>query len=62
MSEKILFKDLSFINEEFIEKNSSWRVIPQSDSTYLLLTGDNLYLSEKEERMDSVYLEMAQSW
>lgn len=62
MSEKILFKDLSFINEEFIEKNSSWRVIPQSDSTYLLLTGDNLYLNEKEERMDSVYLEMAESW
>jgi len=62
MSEIVLRKNLDFIDSEFLETHSSWRIIPQSDSTYLLLTGDSLYLNEKEERMDSVYLEMAQSW
>lgn len=55
------FKDLDFINEDLLKKDS-WRIIPDNSGGYSLMDGATIHFSDKEERMDIIYLEMAKSW
>jgi dCMP deaminase len=58
--EKKNFKDLEFINEDLLGLKT-WRIIPNEEG-YSCLSGQKIHFSEKEERMDIIYLEMAKSW
>jgi dCMP deaminase len=54
--------NLEFLNPEFFSENERWRIIPSDGKGYSVLAGENIFLNEKERRMDGIYLEMARSW
>jgi dCMP deaminase len=54
--------NLEFLDPEFFSRNERWRIIPSDGKGYSVLSGENIFLNEKERRMDGIYLEMARSW
>lgn len=58
---RIRYTDLDFIDENLL-KHCKWRIVNTGDGGFDLYTDESVHFSEKEKRMDKIYLNMAKSW
>lgn len=55
------YSGLDFLNDQFYSDNRYWRITP-IEGGFGCFLNESIYLTEKDRRMDSIYLEMASTW